>query len=472
MTNTTDVPTIDYAAVLRRRRWSVIIPLVLSMGVGLALAVLLPREYEATATLAVSTPGISSSLAPQTQQDLAERVRAISHGLLSQEVVEQVARDERLLDQQSLPEVVVDIRRRTTLAVPPRPIATTGRFEPDTFIVTHVNRTPELAERVANRLLQVFIQTHSKSRETRAEDTSAFLDRQLAVSRERLAAAETRLREVKARYQGQLPEQAILNLQRLGELRSNVESNRAALQTERERKLALDRQIESAVQDAASAAKVELDKASQSRLASLTSELEEARQMYTARHPEVERLERELAAARAEDELERRRAAAGPDAVPTDPTYRQLLTDRENTALRLRELEQTGRRLQEQMALYQGRLDETPLVEQRVAALSREYDIEREQYQKIADQHQAALLREDLERRSAGEQFVVLYPARRPVAPTSPSIPLILGASLMVGALLGLALAFGREFTDRTVHDGRTLQQTFGHVVLEEVPRF
>jgi polysaccharide chain length determinant protein (PEP-CTERM system associated) len=472
MTITPDIPTIDYAAVLRRRRWSLIVPIVLATAVGVALAVLLPREYEATATLAVSSPGISTSLTPQTPQDLAERVRAISHGLLSQAVVEEVARDERLLDEAPLDEVVADLRRRTTLAVPPRPLSTAGRSEPDTFIVSHTNRTPELAERVTNRLLQVFIQTQSKSRETRAEDTSAFLDRQLALSRERLEAAEARLREVKARYQGQLPEQALLNLQRLGELRHESETNRTAIQSERERVLALDRQIEAAQQDAASAAQVELDRASEARLADLTQQLATARQVYTARHPEVERLERELAAARAEDEVERRRAAAGAKTAPTDPAYRQMTTDRESAVMRQRDLEAAGRRIQDQLTVYQGRLDETPLVEQRVAALAREHDVERERYQKLADQHQAALLREDLERRNAGEQFVVLYPAQRPQAPVSPNIPLVLGAALVAGVIVGGALAFGREFADRTIHDAHTLQQTYQRVVLEEVPRF
>jgi polysaccharide chain length determinant protein (PEP-CTERM system associated) len=469
---TTDTPTIDYRAILRRRRWSLIVPTVLGVSVGIALAVLLPREYEATATLGVSSPGISATLTPPTPQDLAERVRAVSHGLLSQAVVEQVARDERLLDERSLSEVVLDLRRRTTLAVPPRPLATSGRLEPDTFIISHTNSTAELAQRVTNRLLEVFIQTHSKSRETRAEDTSAFLDRQLTLSRERLDAANTRLRDIKARYQGQLPEQALFNLQRLGDLRQQAEENRRALQDERDRALAIGQQIDGARQDAAEAAAVELEEASRTRLAGLTKQLADARQVYTARHPEIERLERELAVARAEDQAERRRTAAAQRQSPTDPAYRQLLADRESAALRLRELEFEGRRLQEQLAVQQGRLDEAPLVEQRVAALTREYELERERYQKLADQHQAALIREDLERRSAGEQFVVLYPATRPDAPSSPNVALVVGMSLIAGLAAGGALALAREFADRTLHDRRALQQAFDGVVLEEVPHF
>ena len=169
-------------------------------------------------------------------------------------MVEQVARDERLLDTAPLEDVVTDIRRRTLVSVPPRPLSSTNRLEPDTFIVSYSGQSPELAQRVANRLTQVFVETHSKMRETRAEDTSAFLERQLANSRERLSAAETRLREAKASFQGRLPEQALSNLQSVSELRQRQDTDRQALATERERLAVIDEQIEGLKQDSQAAA--------------------------------------------------------------------------------------------------------------------------------------------------------------------------------------------------------------------------
>lgn len=462
---------VDYVAVAKRRRWSVIVPTLLGVATGVALAMLLPREYVATATLAVTSPSMSGGLASTTPADQIERIRAISHELLSSPVVEQVARDEGLVETAPIETVVTGIRRRTTVAVPPRSLSSTGRIEPDTFVVSYTGKSPELAQRVANRLTQVFVDMHSKMRETRAEDTSAFLARQLANSREKLDAAETRLREAKASFQGRLPEQALGNLQSVSALRQRQDNDRQALTTERDRLALIDRQIEDLKQDSQTAATVAVETRSRERLSSLEQQLADARLQYTSRHPEVQRLEGELERARAEDAAERRQAAsAGP--VPTDPAARTLLAERERAGLRIRDLEAAAVRTQAELDRYQGLMNEAPLVEQRLMSLSQAYEFEKQQTQKLAEQHQTAMLNEDLERRQARERFVVLYAAQRPQQPASPNVVLVLAASAIVGLTLGGLLALVREFMDRSVHDRRTLESEFGPPVLAEIPHF
>jgi polysaccharide biosynthesis transport protein len=464
--------TLDYGAVIRRRRWSLIIPTLLGLLVGAALAVLLPREYVASATLAVTSPSMSGGLAPTTQADQVERIRAVSHELLSSPVVEQVARDERLLDTAPLETVVSGIRRRTQVTVPPRSLSSTNRVEPDTFIVSYTGQSPELAQRVANRLTQVFVEKHSRMRETRAEDTSAFLERQLENSREKLSAAEERLREAKASFQGRLPEQALANLQSVSELRQRLDADTQALATERDRVAVIDQQMEGLKQDAQAAASAAMEARSTERISGLEQQLAEARQQYTARHPEVQRLEMELARAQAEDAEVRKLAAGAGGFTATDPTLRTLLADRERARLRMKELQAASGRTQAELARYQGMLNEAPLVEQRLTSLSQAYEFEKQQHQKLAEQYQTALLNEDLERRQAGERFVVLYSAQRPGSPSSPNVLLVLGGALIGGVVLGGALALAREFLDRSVHDRRTLEAEYGRPVLAEIPHF
>lgn len=461
---------VDYIAVARRRRWSVIIPTLLGIAGGVAAAMLLPREYVATATLAVTSPSMAGGLASTTPADQVERIRAISHELLSSPVVEQVAREERLLDTAPIETVVTGIRRRTTVTIPPRSLSSSNRLEPDTFLVSYAGRTPELAERVTNRLTEVFVETHSKMRETRAEDTSAFLERQLDASRKKLDAAESRLGQAKASFQGRLPEQALANLQAVSELRHRQDTDAQALSTERERLALLDQQIEDMKQDSQAAATAALEARSRERLSGLEQQLAEARLQYTSRHPEVQRLEGDLARAREEDAAERQQATT--TGISTDPALRALLADRERSRMRIRDLELAGGRTQTELSRYQGLLNDAPLVEQRLMSLAQAYEFEKQQNQKLAEQYQTALLNEDLERRQARERFVVLYPAQRPLQPSSPNIILVLAGSVVVGLGLGAALALLREFMDRSVHDRRTLEARFGRPVLAEIPHF
>lgn len=462
---------IDYRSIARRRRWSLIVPIVGGALAAAALVTVLPREYIARATLAVASPSVSGALSTVSQLDLAERIRAVSQQLLSQGAVEQVARDERLLDNEPLDVVVADIRKRTTVSLPERALTSqSGRFEPDTFIVTYKGQTAELSARVANRLTDVFVATHTKMREARAEDTSAFLEKQLEASRVKLEQAEDRLREAKASYQGRLPEQTLSNLQSVSELRQRGDSDAAALRTERERLSNLEQRLAEMKQDAEASARESVGKEARDRLAALEKELADTRQLYTPKHPEVQRLETDVERAKAE--VARAVKDASPATSPADPVYRQLQSEAETARMRIRDLQAAQGRTEASVQQYQARLDQAPVIEQRLMSLSQAHDFEKQQYQKLAERLETARLNENLERQGAGEQFVVLYRAEVPSTPASPNVPLVIAFSLLAGVAAGLGLAVLREFMDRTVHDRRTLQQEFDRPVLAEIPHF
>ena len=231
-------------------------------------------------------------------------------------------------------------------------------------------RTPEETQHVTNRLATAFIEQHSKLRETRAEDTSAFLASQLGQSRERLKSVEERLRQVKETYMGRLPEQTQANLQMVGGLRQQQESTTMSLRSEQDRLAMLERQIEAMKRGAAEAP---LSKgggtASQERVVTLRRQLDEAAAMYTDKHPEIQRLKSEIASAETLAEAERTRPAAEREpALNADPAYRQLLAERETSRLRIREHERALARAEGEIAKYQGRVETAPMVEQQLSS--------------------------------------------------------------------------------------------------------
>jgi uncharacterized protein involved in exopolysaccharide biosynthesis len=151
--------------------------------------------------------------------------------------------------------------------------------------------------------------------------------------------------------------------------------------------------------------------------------------------------------------------------------YQRLLADRETSRLRIKELDRVNSRASAEIARYQGRVDSAPMIEQQLSSLTREYDLEKQQYNALAERHQAALIAEDLERRRAGAQFAVLYPAFLPTEPDSPKVFRLMVLAVLAGVALGVALALGREYVDRSVHDARALEQAFDVPVLAEIPR-
>jgi len=478
MDETSSVHALDYLSVFRRRKWWLVVPFASSIVVGAVLILVLPKEYKSSTTLGVAAPMVSPQFVNQsTQLDNQERLRALSQQMLSVSILARVVKEEGLGPGTPSDPHMARLRKAVTVTVPD-PVATTN--EPrrlDTFIVSYSDSEPARAQRIANRLATVFIDENSQVRAERAEDTSAFIATELRASQARLADLESRLRQAKEAHMGQLPEQTQANLQTLSGLRQQLEANATALRSEQDHLAMIERQIELLKQGNTSTALLLATRGGdtatpEARVLALERELAQARAIYTDRHPEVIRLQGELADAR--------HAAAPGQQPPTadrlaqlelDPAYRQSTADREAVQLRIREIERASTDLQRQIGTYQARVEAAPRVEQELASLQRDNDLEKQQYADLSAKLHSATMAESVERNRSGEQFTILYSASYPTEPDKP-VPLrVMLIAIVAGVGLGGALTLGREYLDRSVHDLRELKDEFTVPVLGQIDR-
>ncbi|HXE80111.1 MAG TPA: Wzz/FepE/Etk N-terminal domain-containing protein, partial [Vicinamibacterales bacterium] len=401
---------LDYLSVLHRRRWWLVVPLTLCIIGGLLAAIFAPRVYRSHATVAVSSPKVSSALVGTAAAlPREERVRAVAQQLLSRRVLERVVHEERLAPPDEVDRVVDEMLLPDRIKVEPLSLLrNVGGDKPqlEAFLLSYSADDPALAQRVTNRLASVFVEVTSRTREARAEDTSAFIAAQLAQSKERLNALEAKLRDAKEAYMGSLPEQTQANLAMAAGIRQQLESNAMALRGEQDRLTMIERQIESMRRGAEDVLLPGGMAAGHARVVQLQKELADARSRYTEKHPEIQRLREELAQAKREAESAMRQPEEERlSALKFDPTYRQLLADRETARMRIRELQRAEARARAQLAVYEARVEAAPKVEQQLAAVQREYDLERQQYAELSKKLHAAQLAESLEQRQGGEQF-------------------------------------------------------------------
>lgn len=472
----TPVHALDYVSVLRRRKWWLIVPIAASVAVGAALVRLLPKQYTATTTIAVVAPGVAPSLVgPPGPADNGERIRAVSQQLLSSRVLMRVAKETGL--SASPDEALMGRLRASVTVAVPTPVATDDPKRLDTFVVSYVDDNPARAQLVANRLAAVFVDDNSKARQQRAEYTASFISAELGNSQMRLGELQARLRRAKESHIGQLPEQTLANLQTLSGLRQQTDANATSLRGEQDRLSMIERQLDSVTQggpDTLAAAPRSGQGAplqsGDARIVALERDLAAARLSYTDKHPEVVRLQDELATARAEAAREQQLPAADRIAqLRTDPVYRQLSADREAARLRIRDLERVETDLRRQIGLYQSRVESAPMVEQELTSVQRDYDLEKQQYMELSSKLAAAGIAENVERTRTGERFSVLYQAVYPVDPTRP-VPLrVMLLSIVAGLCLGVAFLVGREYFDRSIHDVRQLRDELDLLVLGEV---
>jgi uncharacterized protein involved in exopolysaccharide biosynthesis len=483
---------LDYVSVFNRRKWWFILPLTLSLIVGGLLVWKLPRTYQATATVAVSAARLAPNVVGAVAMDRPERMHAVSQQLLSRPVLERTARLEHLDQNGSIESAISRIRSGVTVSLPdsitPGSAATTGAGSPDklapdqkaqldSYQVSYLDATPEDAQRIVNRLAQVFVEENSRSREVRAQDTSQFIETQLQASTVRLNGLEEQLRAMKESYMGRLPEQTNSNLAMVSAMQRQLESNATTTRAEQDRLSMIERQIDAMQQAQASdtnlvATRGTPGEAAMLRAQTLRRELADAQLTYTDKHPEVVRLKEELATAEKDAAAERTRPAADRAAIlGATPEYRALQKDREISKMRIAELERQQTAITGQVAQYQTRVEGAPRVEQQMVSLQRAYDLERGTYADLSGKKQTALLDEELQRKQGGEQFAVLVPSGLPSEPFKPKPLRVMLMAIAAGLVLGGGLAFGREYLDRSVHDARGLRDEFELPVLAEIPR-
>jgi polysaccharide chain length determinant protein (PEP-CTERM system associated) len=473
-----DSPTfhpLDYVSVLRRRMWWFIAPVVLSVIVGAALTVWLPRTYKSNATLGVSLPALSPELLKQGGRVSAdERARSITQTLFSPAVLDRVVQEEGLDKDMPVKDASARVRSRVVVEmIRPDNNNQPGGF--DQFNVAYTDPRPETAQRITNRLADVFVQETSRKREVRAEETSAFLGKQLQDSQQRLTALEGQLRTAKESFMGALPEQTTANVAMVTGLQQQLETTGNSMRGEQDRLSMVERQIEAMKAGAANEVPVPGVPATASpsavRVVQLERELDVARGNYTDKHPEIIRLKDELAAARAAVTAEQSRPENERVAtLRVDPNYRALLSDAERARMRIRELQRQEAHVRSQIAMYRSRVDSAPRVEQQMASLQREYDLERAQYGELMNRKRNAEIAENLERSRGGEQFMVLKSAGFPSEPDSPKLPRLWTVTLLLGLVIGGGLALGREYLDRAIYDSRSLND-LDLPVLGEIPR-
>jgi uncharacterized protein involved in exopolysaccharide biosynthesis len=96
------------------------------------------------------------------------------------------------------------------------------------------------------------------------------------------------------------------------------------------------------------------------------------------------------------------------------------------------------------MNMYEGRVQRLPLREQEMSALTRDYDIAKNNYSSLLDKKIAAEMAGDLERRQKAERFTILDPARTPEKPAKPKRPVLYAMSILGSLGLGIVFAMGK----------------------------
>jgi polysaccharide chain length determinant protein (PEP-CTERM system associated) len=459
-----------------RRPWWFLVPVVLCLAAAWGIVQLIPPVYRASTLVMVEKQKVPSDYVKATvTSDIDDRLKTIEQQITNRENLERIITEMGLYPEarrEKPIEKVVQQMRERDLAV---------QRQGDVFRIYYKSPDPRRAADVANRIADLFIRQNIQLRENQAQGTSSFLETELDRTKAKLEMQEARIAAFKQRYMGELPEQRDTNLQGVTQLQAKLEINMDALDKAETRRILLQRQIAELQQQPAAAAPAVTPgghavPAPPSRLDQLRAELLDLRARYTDKHPDVIRTQSEIARLEALEKSAPRPAesAGGETPAAAKPRVDPVLRAQADAAdMEIKGLQAERQRILDDIARYQGRLENVPRVEQELLSLSRDYDNIKKSYDELLSKRIEARLAENLEKSRQGEQFTVLERAVPPPDPYAPKPLLFLAGGLVLGALTGLGAALLREQTDATYGDAETLESAFPAVpVLATIPVF
>lgn len=435
----------DPLGVIRRHWKAMVAALVLGfVATGLAARFIEP-SYTARATVLIASQRLSEEFVrPTIEEDVLERVNALTAEALSREklapVVQQYDLFPKIRERAGMAEAVVALRNNLTVETAKSPVSTRNARA---LVLAIAYTAPDRHEAaaVANAVANLFSEAGVRLRTQQTRLTTDFLRRELAQAEEALNEQKREIAAFQQAHRGELPSELESNLRRLERLQQ--QRNSLAMQiTEAETRIAL-----------AASSPAQPDPATL-RLRELEARLAAELGVNKETHPNVISLRRQIE--------EARRAAGGGasgSAVLVEAARRELEMLREQLAETDRELE----RLDAAVAAIPARQEQLSGMLERLGVLE-------ENYVGFLRKVKEAELAQSLELAQQGDRVAVLDSASPPPTPDNPTW-LILAAGL--AGSVGLALATGvlLELRDPVVTSAVGLETAAGVPVLGSVPR-
>jgi polysaccharide biosynthesis transport protein len=494
MNNATALTWQDYLQILGRRRWLLILPAILCWAVVWVVCGLLPHVYRSEALILVEQQKVPEHyVVSNVAADLQARLQSMTQQVLSRTRLRHIISELHLYStdwQKQGPDELVDRMRKDIkiemVETPNRP------DELPAFRIYYSGSDPRLTQQVTSALSAFFIDENLRSREKQSEDTTDFLETQLQEARKHLEEQEAKLREFKGEHLGELPTQLTSNLQILSGMQARLQDANERLEKAEQQKVylssllsqyqALSTQIRDGGKGSA-ASPVALD----DELDRLKRQLADLQAEYTDRHPDVaktkdeiaktEQLKAEAEAALAKSKDEGEDASKDGDVAEfqgADPRtvtpMLELRSQIKGNELEIRDRKREIKQLEQYVDQYKGRLNQTPVREQQLADINRDYDQSRANYESLLAKSNQSALSTNLEKRQQGEQFRILDAPNLPAKPYWPNRLQLSLFGLAAGVVLGIMTVAMAESADDRVHKEKDLSDVSRLPVLGIVP--
>jgi len=456
-----DLTMEDYADILKRRIWLILISAVALLAVGIALSHVVSPKYQSQTLILIEQQKIPEDyVKPVVEQDLNSRLASMKEQILSRSRIEPIINQFNLFaDGKATMDDRIAMTQKA-IGIKSIPAGQSGGMPG--FYISFTAQDPHVAQQVCAEITSLFINENQSAREATAKGTTEFLKQQLADSKKNLDDQDGKLAAFQQRYFGMLPEQAQSNSNTLQALTTQLDAVSQSLSRQQQDVTFLQTMVAQQTQDnqnsGVSAAGILVDER-KTQLKALIQQRQALSAQYTPDHPDVVELSRKISDLQAEIA----RAAAEPPAAPVTstvsrpdpPQLQQLKAQLRAAQQALTEGKQEQARVTGQIRSYESKIESTPQVEEQYKELTRDHQTAVDFYNSLLKKMNDSSMATALEQHQQGEQFRVMDAANLPSSPTSPNLISFAGGGLAAGLVLGLLIAGLLEYRDTALRNER-----------------
>jgi uncharacterized protein involved in exopolysaccharide biosynthesis len=517
----------DYLKVIKRRTKFLVIPFIVISILSIVLSVVLPPVYRSIATILIEEQEIPSDLVRSTVTSFADqRIQVISQRIMTRPNLTEIIKkfDLYAKELKSKSEEVILGKMRKSIKVESISADVAGKSGSATkatiaFTLTFEDNSPVISQKVANELTSLFLKENIKSRTQSAENATLFLNEESRRLKDKIQQIQTELAAFKEKNLNQLPQINGLNQSELTGLSSQLLSLESQKLSLRERQFYLEGEL--AQLDPNSMATTATGNRvfdMKDRLKVLESEYPSLQASYSATHPDVIKVKREIDSLKKQigsnidlnkmnAELINKKAELAmlskqysdkhPDVIklqkqistiqqsmvsakdieatntsvhPDNPAYITLKAQLESINAEFKSLEYTEAKLNKKKEDLLVSLRQAPLVEKEYTDLIQELDNTNLRYREVSSREMEAQISQQLEVERKGERFTLIDPPQAPLEPISPNRTAILFLGIVFALVSGFGCVFLVEMMGSTINNEKTIAAILGVQPLSSIP--
>ena len=451
----------DVIAIIKRRKWYIIVPAVSIFLIAVIVAFAWPRTYRSASTILIEEQEIPREYVMTTVSSYAEqRLQAINQRIMSSTRLTEIIKKQNLyadLQKKSTMEEIIDRMRKdikfdmiSADVIDRRAGRSTAAAI--AFSISYEGHNAAVVQQVANVLTSLYLEENLRVRGQQTEGAMKFMEEERKAVEEQMAEVEGQIADFKQKHVNTLPELAQYNLGAIDRVEQNIDRLKIRLEELKEKESYLQTQLASAP--------------SSDRLRELRMQLKSLEGRYTPKHPDVIKTKAEL------EELEKKKKATGKSstAEPDNPAHVTLSAQLASIRSEIEAVRRQIRDAEAQRRTYDGRIASSARVEEGYRLLMSRRNSLQAKYDDISKKYMESKTASGLEKDQMGERFTLIDAARLPEKPVRPNIPgiLLIGLMLAIGAGAGSAVL--KELSDHSVRSAGTLSSTLGLPVLAVIP--